>query len=148
MNGYRLAAVWCKQIINILINLNDLFFRTIIYIIFISVSKSVHRRSIPDSVYINLVSALCIEDDGSVRNACLQSKLFYYNAVRRVLLLIWEINDNNLVLNWLILRFFTLTNHSNFLWHKEDTMNYNDDHDGRNKFHPVFTTHDKMDTNM
>jgi hypothetical protein len=128
------------------------FCRTIIYIIFISVSKSVHRRSIPDSVYINLVSALCIEEDGSVRNACLKSKLFYYNAVRRVLLLIWEINDNNLVLNLnlnlLIIRFFILANHSKFLWYKEDTMNYNNNHDGPNKLHPVFTTHDKMDTNM
>ncbi|XP_063438846.1 uncharacterized protein LOC134719825 [Mytilus trossulus] len=38
-----------------------------------TVSKSLHRRSIPDSVYINLVSALCIEDDGSVRDACLQN---------------------------------------------------------------------------
>ena len=61
------------------------FCRTIIYIIFISVSKSVHRRSIPDSVYINLVSALCIEDDGSVRNACLKSKLFYYNIIPMLL---------------------------------------------------------------
>lgn len=47
---------------------------TVLYLtIVLSVSKSVHRRSIPDSVYINLVSALCIEDDGSVRNACLQN---------------------------------------------------------------------------
>lgn len=47
---------------------------TVLYLILgIAVSKSVHRRSIPDSVYINLVSALCVEDDGSVRNACLQN---------------------------------------------------------------------------
>ena len=140
MNVCRLAVAWCKQIINILINLNDLFCRTIIYIIFISVSKSVHRRSIPDSVYINLVSALCIEDDGSVRNACLQSK-FYCNAVRHVLLLISEINDNNCILNLIIWWFFNLTNHRTFLWYKEDTMNYNDGHDGPNKVHPAFTTH-------
>lgn len=52
----------------------DILKLTVFICIFgITVTKSVHKRSIPDSVYINLVSALCIEDDGSVRDACLQN---------------------------------------------------------------------------